>query len=576
MKNEEERLRLLDELFPMKQESCLVFGINREGIITRFNDDFELLIGKSKEEVINKPISTFFADDPQLLDRWMDVIAQARANKPINDVELPLQTKSGDDIVVSWTNFPINEQDGTPVSVLNLVGTPIVTTSSSYKSSSKDKGNKNNKSTSNEKEKSANKKQKEQKINQEKQKKSDKTTIEGDTENNQNQSEIKKKKKKLKISKKPKQPKKSKEDKKESSPKKPTEKKKLFSKKRKDTSESLKKEYEESEKQKKEEEQEQEKIKSDAPPSIDKKSLRKNKKELKKAKKQERKKSILQKKKDTSSAKTEPTDLSKLIKELERENERLQKENSKLEQKLEHDGITLNNVQKVISEQLKFLLNSIGISKRREEFNQMMNQMQDRKLKLEHLETDMILEKKEFKQKIEEFFEWREKLEQLEQEIEKRRQYLNEQETFLNEQYDKVLNYELETPASYVTEVSEPQTDEMDEHAGVVEEEDLFESLAATAAVLQRGRIKKVNKLFLDLLGYTEKDLIGKHLVDFVSPLGLSGIEQHYVNRLKGVDDLSYTTVFLTKNQDEIAVKVSVKTGEFLGQRAEIATFHEQ
>jgi len=86
MKNEEERLRLLDELFPMKQESCLVFGINREGIITRFNDDFELLIGKSKEEVINKPISTFFADDPQLLDRWMDVIAQARAN---NDFPVP-------------------------------------------------------------------------------------------------------------------------------------------------------------------------------------------------------------------------------------------------------------------------------------------------------------------------------------------------------------------------------------------------------------------------------------------------------------------------------------------------------
>jgi hypothetical protein len=47
------------------------------------------------------------------------------------------------------------------------------------------------------------------------------------------------------------------------------------------------------------------------------------------------------------------------------------------------------------------------------------------------------------------------------------------------------------------------------------------------------------------------------------------------MNRLKGVDDSKYQTVFLSKAEDEIPVKVHVKTGDFQGERAEIATFNE-
>ncbi|RLF57544.1 MAG: hypothetical protein DRN27_07580 [Thermoplasmata archaeon] len=205
----------------------------------------------------------------------------------------------------------------------------------------------------------------------------------------------------------------------------------------------------------------------------------------------------------------------------------------------------------------------------------MMDQMNQRKQKLERLETDMILEKKEFKKKIEEFFTWREKLEQLEQEIEKRRKYLAEHETFLNENFDKVLQHELNQPASYIGEVISELKNGAEDSPGIVEEDDLFESLTIEAVVLQRGRIKKVNSLFKKMIGFDAKDIIGKHLVDFVGPAGLAGVEQHYVNRLKGVDDLSYDTVFLAKNENEISVHVKVKAGEFQGQRAEIATFIE-
>jgi PAS domain S-box-containing protein len=574
MKNEEERLDLLNELSPIKRESCLVFGINKEGVITRFNDDFELITGKSKEEVINRSISSIFVNDPQSLEKWMDLIAQARANIPVHDIELPLQTKSGKEIIISWTNFPISEEDGTAVSSLNLVGTPIVTTSSvqNIEHDKEQKGKTEKGMAKSNKDKQKEQKKMNKKAMFAKKSKSKEPSDESSHEISENSEAKKKKKKKLKVSKKPKKENIKKRIKKEKEPleKLKPKKKKLFKNKPDDLSDKIIKEFHEF---KQIDKKDSEKIPSgeEAKPTVNTFLTKQKKKDTKK----ESNSSFFRKENKPVSKKYESKEMKKIFNELESENKKLKSEIIKLENKLELNGIKKNQYTQLLNQRVKFLLDCIGISKKRKEFNLMMTQMQQRKQKLEHLETDMIIEKKEFKQKIEEFFKWREKLEQLEQEIEKRRQYLTEQETFLNSQYDKVLNHELATPASYVTESSEQILDEPGQKTSIVEDENLFESLVANAAVLQRGRIKKVNKLFLEMLGYNEKELIGKHLVDFVSPIGLSGIEQHYVNRLKGVDDLSYTTVFLSKDQEEVPVNVSVKSGEFLGQRAEIATFKE-
>ena len=266
--------------------------------------------------------------------------------------------------------------------------------------------------------------------------------------------------------------------------------------------------------------------------------------------------------------------LQKNIKELQKENKQLQKENSKLANNLHSAKVKRDDVKSFFNSKFRFIRDSVAIKKKRDEFQQMMQQLAERKEKLEKLETDMVLEKKEFKQKIEEFITWREKLEKLEAEIEKRRQFLSEQESFLNEQYDKVLSHELEQPALY-SQQNDKEAPEPEENPGILEKDDLFNSLTVEAAVLQRGRIKKANKRFAKLLGYSEDELVGKHLVDFVGPAGLSGVEQHYMNRLKGVDDAAYHTVFLSKNDNEIPVKVHVKNGDFHGERAEIATFNE-
>ena len=288
-------------------------------------------------------------------------------------------------------------------------------------------------------------------------------------------------------------------------------------------------------------------------------------------------KAILRKSTKTTPASGEIKDkpLAEQVKILQKQNEKLDNEIKQLEEKIETLKIGKTSIKTFLNKNISFIRDCVSIDKKRAEFTYMMDQMNQRKQKLEHLETDMIFEKKEFKKKIEEFFTWREKLEQLEQEIEKRRQYLEEHETFLNENFDKVLEHELNSPAPYVEETPQINEPEEEESAGIVEEDDLFEALTVEAVVLQRGRIKKVNSLFQQLIGYGEKDLVGKHLVDFVGPSGLAGVEQHYVNRLKGVDDISYDTVFLTEKEKEIPVHVKVKTGEFQGQRAEIATFRE-
>ncbi|MDG6219678.1 MAG: PAS domain S-box protein, partial [Candidatus Thermoplasmatota archaeon] len=267
--------------------------------------------------------------------------------------------------------------------------------------------------------------------------------------------------------------------------------------------------------------------------------------------------------------------LQKMIGDLQKENSNLQKQIQSLQKDLQDAELKKNELKEFFNRKFRFIRDSIGIKKKRKEFQMMMEQLNERKQKLETLETDMILEKKEFKQKIEEFVIWREKLEQLEQEIEKRRQFLSEQEAFLNEQYDKVLSHELMQPASYSQTSENAGEKHSPEDPGILEKDDLFNALTVEAAVLQRGRIKKANKLFAQMIGYSEDELVGKHLVDFVCPNGLAGVEQHYMNRLKGVDDSTYKTVFLSKNEDEIPVKVHVKTSDFQGERAEIVTFNE-
>jgi len=577
---------------PLHQGSTLVVGIDKKGNITRFNDTLEQLTGSSKKEVLDVPFSTYFSKQIPA-EELQKLVNQARFSPDSVDIDTSFQTAHGEKMVVSWTGFPIkNEEDGR-VSQLNLVGTPL----NDGNTAEEKKSNPKKKSTLSKKNPSSTNKDRKQKTSQKEQKEEKSTNDhpKKDIENSSNQKSDKiksSKKEKTERKEKPKKTSKSsnrkkketsndhsaKKTKKKIKIKKRTKKSKTNKEKSSDKStESTKEELDQSNNEISEEStkktnldiknrfstllpknKEKSKNRFLLTRLVKKENLSDGKKGLKKDKK----------KKETSNS------LKDTIKKLKKENKKLKKENDKLEKKLSYAQFKRNEIKTFFNSKFRFIRDSVAIKKKREEFQQMMQQLSDRKQKLEQLEADMILEKKEFKHKIEEFITWREKLEKLEEEIEKRRQFLSEQEAFLNEQYDKVLTHELEQPASY-THQPEQENPESEKDEGILEKDDLFNSLTVEAAVLQRGRIKKANKRFAQMLGYSEDELVGKHLVDFVGPSGLPGVEQHYMNRLKGVDDASYHTVFLSKEENEIPVKVNVKTGDFQGERAEIATFNE-
>ena len=594
MNRKMERPVFIRDSDPLQEGSTLVVGIDRKGNIIRFNNTLEHLTGSSKKDVLDVPFSTYFSRQIPEED-LIKLIHQARFNPESVDVDTTFKTINGENVVVSWMGFAIKNEENGQVSQLNLVGTPQKnrllsklnktnqktkkqplkkSTQQNNENKDQDKNNIKNKNDqidskddtdnkNNFQDKSSIEENKHMDKTEEKSEKPSSKTIQskkssvGESDNKKNS------KKKIKLKKRTKKPKEKSE--------KPED--QIVHKSKTVVSEELKDDVGENN------ESETHLSKNIKEPFY-KFGLNKDTKEKSKvfSKFSSLKKSTSSNKlKDKSNEENEemtlPT-LQKRIKKLEKENIKLLEEKNKIEERVHSAELKKDEIKTFINTKFSFIRNSIAIKKKRQEFMEMMQQLSERKEKLEKLETEMVLEKKEFKQKIEEFITWREKLEKLEGEIEKRRQFLSEQETFLNQQYDKVLSHELEQPALYKQEIEQRNSEE-DINEGIVEKDDLFNSLTVEAAVLQRGRIKKANKRFAQMLGYSEKELVGKHLVDFVGPSGLSGVEQHYMNRLKGVDDASYATVFLSKNENEIQVNVHVKNGDFQGERAEIATFNE-
>jgi len=145
---------------PLAQGSTLVVGIDKKGKIIRFNDTLEQFTGSVKKDVLDIPFATYFSK--QIPKEELDkLVKQARYNPDSLDLDTSFRTVQGDDVVVSWTGFPIkNDEDGR-VSQLNLVGMPQKQTVSAAKS-----------------EKTSKKKNSSSKSNTKKQNKSEKTSPE--------------------------------------------------------------------------------------------------------------------------------------------------------------------------------------------------------------------------------------------------------------------------------------------------------------------------------------------------------------------------------------------------------------
>ena len=266
-------------------------------------------------------------------------------------------------------------------------------------------------------------------------------------------------------------------------------------------------------------------------------------------------------------------DIHKTIKDLEKRNDKLEKEKKKLEQIFVSFKTPISDIKddkkphktgEFIRKKTSTLVNSLSGKKKREELDRMIHELDERKNFLDNLEAQLTREKGDINEQRNEFCKWREKLEFLEDEIEKRRVELVDQEKIFKDQF-------IDSSRGEVTHAASPESvrEMQDVH------HEILDKIPRSAAIVKRGILKQVNPPFIELLGYDTNILLEKSLLDFIAPEGISGIEEYYLSRLKGGVISTYETVFLTKDNNKLAVKVSIKPTIFNGENAEIAVFNK-
>lgn len=196
-----------------------------------------------------------------------------------------------------------------------------------------------------------------------------------------------------------------------------------------------------------------------------------------------------------------------------------------------------------------------GGKKRRQELENIKHELDEREEILNKIESRILAEKKKINDRTIEFCDWREKLESLEGEIENRWRELNRQGKFL------------------VCQTADAEVVSTDKIKGdlVIGRHDLIDKIPECAAIVQRGILKHVNSLFVNLIGYNTNEVVDKSLFDFIVPEGFSEVEKYYLDRLRGEDTIGYETVVLTKSNNKIPVEISIKPTFFKGEKAEIA-----
>ena len=250
----------------------------------------------------------------------------------------------------------------------------------------------------------------------------------------------------------------------------------------------------------------------------------------------------------------------KVIKELEKQNSELKKQNQTLQYKLEKKQAKKSKDKTktdVVGKGLYTVSDIFGNKKTRDEIQVLMHDLDEREKRLHKLQKKLEREKLKINEKKNEFIRWREKLETLESEIESRKKWVENKQKAL----EKTLT---QPPESALSKLSTSNQDEKHNN------KDMFEQIQDCAAIVQRGVFKKINSSFSDLLGYNNNEVLDKSIFDFIDPQGFSGIEKYYLNRLKGDENSSFNTVFLTLDNKKISVEITSKPFNINGEKADI------
>ena len=509
-----ERLDVRENKNSRSRESILVLNVDQNGKILRFNKECERILGISKKEVLNRQFFDFLIPE-RYSNQWEKIFDYARQHKPLNDLELPILTQHGREIMVSWSGFPTNNAAGLFESI-GLMGKLVP-----------QKDNVNGFSSEHVEKQVANKAGGEHLAKKDKNssrvlcKFGNKKVVlkkDGHTRSKDFHGDVKTKI----LSKKAKKQKNLKKD--------------IRSKKVKVETEKLTEEHKEP-------------------------------------------------LKDYNDVKKTIKKLEMINAELEKENKKLGKNLSILQTRLVNEKTKQQKRDKTYNPRVKktailfnrgthFLFDCIGGSRKKEEFERMMYELDERKNLLDDLESQIVDDKRNLVDSRSEFCKWREKLELLEDEIERRRMEVVEQEKMLNERVTSSLARGIYNESASEVD-GEISSDVSGSDIETIEHHNVLDKTAQCAAIIQRGILKQINDSFAELIGFETDEIMNKSLFDFIAPEGLAGLEKYYLNRLKGCDSYTYGTVFSTKDNGKILVDVSIKPTTYDGKKAEIAIIKE-
>jgi len=509
-----ERLNLRENKNSRSRESVLVLNVDQNGKILRFNKECERILGISKKEVLNRRLFDFLIPE-HYSDQWEKFFDYARQHKPLNDIELPILTQHGQEIMVSWSGFPTNNAAGL-LENIGIIGKLVP-----------QKDNVNGFSSNHVKKQVASK--------------ADGGHL---AKKGRNSGRVLCKFGNKKVVLKKSSHTRSKDfhgDVKTKTPSKKAKKQKNLKK------------YIHSKKVK---------VETEKLTEMHKEPL-----------------------KDCNDAKKTIKKLEMINAELEKENKKLGKNLSILKTRLDNEKTKQQKRDKTYDPMVKknailfnrgthFLFDCIGGSRKREEFERMMYELDERKSLLDDLESQIVDDRRNLADSRSEFCKWREKLELLEDEIERRRVEVVEQEKMLNEHVtpSRARGIYNESASEVDGEIS---SDASDSDIETIEHHNVLDKTAQCVAIIQRGILKQINDSFAELIGFETDEIMNKSLFDFIAPEGLADLEKYYLNRLKGCDRYTYGTVFSTKDNGKILVEVSIKPTTYDGKKAEIAIIKE-
>lgn len=495
------------------RESILVLSVDKNGKILRFNKECELMSGNGKKEVLNKQLFDFLIPERHV-EQWEEIFDYAKRNKPINDFELPILTQRGPEAMISWSAFPARNAGGLVESIA-FMGR-LISHENDVKESSverKEKRNLGNKTDGG----SSNKKNKNRVLSAS----GNKRLVPGGGAYRHSKAF------------------------------RDAAKTKVTSKREKKTTNSKK-------------DRRIGKVK------IGKKKLNKKHKEQL----------------------DNHNNVKKTIKKLKEINEGLKKENKKLGKKVVILKTRLTNrkmkqrkwdktrnliKKKTVSSfnrATHFLFDCIGVNRKKDEFERMMHELNERRSLLDDFESQIVDDKNSLADRRNEFCKWREKLEMLEEEITRRRVELAKQEQKFDEYIVSSLSGGVREWSS-TDPGAKVSSDVGDLDAETVEHFDNFDKIPKCAAIIQRGKFKQVNQSFAELFGYNAEEIVEESLFDFVVSEGFSDIEKYYLRRLKGEKIDSYVAMFDTKQNGKMAMEVSTEPINYRGEKAEIAVFEK-